>query len=470
MRTRLVIAAQTGVVVGLLCLSLYLARQLNEAHRQLAGAWQPSADLPTNGARPTRLRLQQLPPINLPTRVEQLDWHSVESDDYATYVANLRRIGCPEDTIRDIITADVNQLFAARRRDLLPPPKDWEYWLNPADPLATENPSDEARDREASLDALEAERRQMLASLLGPGAVRAEFQELVAEALLDRSLQFLPESKRQAVAEAQARYRQELEKSRLATTDDASRRELDDAVAKTYSDALAANLTPAEREQLEMRTSPIADALRDKLRGFGGTREEFEKLFRLESDYAQERARLESAATAGSDPQAAERLEAASLELDQKIKETLGPQRYADYQRGSDPDYQTLNSLALQHDVPTTVANQVWEMRHAVENQTDQIRQNPLLTAEQKIRALEAIRDETKTAIVEVLGEPLLDEYSRQGGRWLTELTDTERLGETGLEIVPPPLPETTVADSAPPGFIPIRPDPQPPRRNRRTR
>ena len=29
-------------------------------------------------------------------------WSQIESDDYATYIANLRRIGCPEPTVRDL--------------------------------------------------------------------------------------------------------------------------------------------------------------------------------------------------------------------------------------------------------------------------------------------------------------------------------------------------------------------------------
>jgi len=34
-------------------------------------------------------------------------WGQIESTDYAVYVANLRSIGCPEQTIRDIISADL---------------------------------------------------------------------------------------------------------------------------------------------------------------------------------------------------------------------------------------------------------------------------------------------------------------------------------------------------------------------------
>ncbi|HWD91540.1 MAG TPA: hypothetical protein VG938_04240 [Verrucomicrobiae bacterium] len=47
-------------------------------------------------------------------------WRQLESTDYHIYISNLRRIGCPEQTIRDIITADVHSVFDKRRQQLGP--------------------------------------------------------------------------------------------------------------------------------------------------------------------------------------------------------------------------------------------------------------------------------------------------------------------------------------------------------------
>lgn len=62
------------------------------------------------------------------TNVVRVDWNQVESDDYRKYIANLRAIGCPETTIRDIIIADVNKLFEARELALMGPRPKFEYW------------------------------------------------------------------------------------------------------------------------------------------------------------------------------------------------------------------------------------------------------------------------------------------------------------------------------------------------------
>jgi len=57
------------------------------------------------------------------------DWRQVESRDYKQYIANLRAVGCPEETIRDIITADVNKLFEERRKSLAgEKTRRFEYW------------------------------------------------------------------------------------------------------------------------------------------------------------------------------------------------------------------------------------------------------------------------------------------------------------------------------------------------------
>jgi hypothetical protein len=50
-------------------------------------------------------------PTAQPT-VTEFSWAAVEAADYHQYIANLRAIDCPEETIRDIIIADVNKLYA----------------------------------------------------------------------------------------------------------------------------------------------------------------------------------------------------------------------------------------------------------------------------------------------------------------------------------------------------------------------
>jgi hypothetical protein len=61
------------------------------------------------------------PVLPLPAQptVQPFRWAQVESSDYPTYIANLRGIGCPEQTIRELIAADLDDLFAPRRAVLV---------------------------------------------------------------------------------------------------------------------------------------------------------------------------------------------------------------------------------------------------------------------------------------------------------------------------------------------------------------
>jgi hypothetical protein len=54
-------------------------------------------------------------------------WSQIESTDYRTYVANLRSIGCPEQTIRDIIATDIHTVYAAQLAQLASAGKGAEY-------------------------------------------------------------------------------------------------------------------------------------------------------------------------------------------------------------------------------------------------------------------------------------------------------------------------------------------------------
>src|SRR5262249_39907520 len=87
-------------------------------------------------------------------------WHEVESPDYAVYMANLRDIGCPAATVRDIIIADVNSLYAKREaQEIITPNQQW--WLSQPD---TNVLAAAGKKRQA----LDQERRALLARLLGP--------------------------------------------------------------------------------------------------------------------------------------------------------------------------------------------------------------------------------------------------------------------------------------------------------------
>jgi hypothetical protein len=101
-------------------------------------------------------------------------WSQIESTDYNTYVANLRAIGCPEATIRDIITADVNSLYERKREQL----QDRARGLNPS---TTEMPL-------PALQALQREQAGLISTLLGPQSTSFTAASETSSAVSQRGL------------------------------------------------------------------------------------------------------------------------------------------------------------------------------------------------------------------------------------------------------------------------------------------
>src|SRR5712671_494652 len=148
MRGRVLLWISLGLNVAAVAVLLYVPRVVTDRN-------DAPAAIPTALADPGRLYK-----TNIVVRRQNFTWDEIESADYATYIAKLRAIGCPEATIRDIIVADVNQHFARRRAtEVVTAEQQW--WRSEPDPDVTQAASEK-------LKTLENERRTLLTTLLGP--------------------------------------------------------------------------------------------------------------------------------------------------------------------------------------------------------------------------------------------------------------------------------------------------------------
>jgi hypothetical protein len=90
----------------------------------------PSAPRDAVAARP-QAKSPEVPPAttNFTASVIPFHWRQVESEDYRRYIANLRGLGCPERLIRDIILADITELYERKERDIEPPAMEAWAWF-----------------------------------------------------------------------------------------------------------------------------------------------------------------------------------------------------------------------------------------------------------------------------------------------------------------------------------------------------
>jgi hypothetical protein len=345
-------------------------------------------------------------------------WSQLESEDYRAYVQRLRDIGCPEQTIRDILIADIDKLFAPRVQAINPLAREVHYWE--PDGRELESLAD-YRERQRQQREVDFTKRQALQDLLGVDLVSERNRVQGAEDRFGRRLGALPEEKRGQVRmvleqfsdeETGIRQKSWEEGVPLSEEDQALLKELE----QEREEAVAKLLTPAEYEQYQLALSPLAYKVRDQLFGMNATEQEYRAVYQLRQAY--EAKWPDGAAPA--DPQQRADWEEATAALQAQIREKLGDARYAEYQRAQDPDFRELSVAAARYQVPARVAAEVYEYKAVVLEQRARVAGNRSFTPEQQQAALAAMAVETEQTVKNALGEQAYKAYLRSGqGAWL---------------------------------------------------
>jgi LysM repeat protein len=360
----------------------------------------------TGGARTATLEeTNAVVKTNVVVRRQYLSWSHVESPDYAVYVANLRNIGCPEQTIRDIIIADVNALYAKRRAtEIITPQQEW--WRTEPDPEVIKLAS-------SKLVALDTERRALLTKLLGPDWEGGDLASLPRPThpgiALDGSiLGVLSTDTKQAVANisshAEERMQAYLDSVRAAG------KEPDPAeMARLRQDTrtqLAAVLTPAQLEEYLLRYSQTANNLRTdlgRLRYFNATPDEFRAIFRATDSIDQQIQMLGSSI----DPITATQRASLEQQRDAALRLALGADRYQQYQKLQDPLYRQAMAAAVQAGDPSS-ADALYGINLAAQSDSNAISSSSNLSDSQKAIAQKQLELDQLKAATAASGQPTL--------------------------------------------------------------
>ena len=306
-------------------------------------------------------------------------WNEIESDDYATYIANLRDIGCPEQTIRDIIIADVNALFAKRRATEIHTPAQ-EWWRTAPNPELIPAANRKALE-------LESERRSLLTKLLGLDWDVTETtvaQSRPTGVVLDGAiLGNLPEVAKRAINSVVANSQERMNEL-LARAAEEGRQptaaELASLREQTRTE-LQKILVPAQLEEFLLRYSQNAADLRTDLatlRYFNATPEEFRALFQVRDQFDAKIAAL----TDSTDPNDIRERQSLEAQRENAIKLALGTKRYDQYVKLQDSNYRTAFAQAAEAGDPAA-ARTVYDINQASQAELARVRANSNLTPEQ---------------------------------------------------------------------------------------
>lgn len=342
---------------------------------------------------------------NFVVRRQPFSWREVESTDYPTYIANLRFIGCPEQTIRDIIIADVNATFARRRAtELVTSEQQW--WRSEPD---------EELERAAleKAELLDSERRNLLASLLGPNWEGADLASLPRPTrpgvILDGPVlgNLTPETQ-QAIQDINARSEDRME----AYLEEQARRGLRPDPAELVKlrqqtrEDLAKVLAAPHLEEYLLRYSQTATELRNEfgsLGFFNASPEEFRAVFRA-TDALDQRI----ASISGTDPQSVGARRSLEGQREEALRLALGEERYEQYRRLQDPLYREAMGTAIAAGNPES-AELIYMGNLAAEQERAAIT-NANYTASQRALAQKQLELEQLTANTLATGQRILPE------------------------------------------------------------
>jgi LysM repeat protein len=317
---------------------------------------------------------------NVVVRRQFFTWSEVESGDYPTYIANLRGIGCPDQTIRDIIIADVNALFARKlATEVVTPGQQW--WRAEPDPAVAHAAAERARS-------LNEERRALLTRLLGPTWESGDLASLPRPSrpgiVLDGPvLGVLPAEAKQAIQDISARAQERMQ-GYIESQNLAGKKPDPIELAKLRQqtrDDLARTLTPQQLEEYLLRYSQDANDLRTQLgqlKYFDATPDEFRALFRATDAIDQQLQLL----GAGSDPNTILQRNALVQQRESALKAALGAGRYTEFVQLQDPAYRDAFAAAQDAGDPEAVQS-LYQINVAAAQQMASIRANTNLTPEQ---------------------------------------------------------------------------------------
>jgi hypothetical protein len=342
----------------------------------------------TNILRPIRTNVLFQPRL--------LSWKDIESDDYPTYVRNLRGIGCPPETVRDIIVADVNALFA-RRRAVEVPHAAQQWWrLEPDSELAdliTTKTSE-----------LERERRDLLTRLLGSGweeAIAAGEAPGAGDELSGPLLGDLTEEARRQVRAIERASRERAATLLREHGPGASLKAAESARLERETRArLAEVLNPEQLEEYLLRHSLTAQRLRAELKEVDVTPEEFRSLFKAMDALDAEKTELGE----GSDPASRKRLAELERKEQAALEKEVGTARYVRLRLARDAVFRDTWNVAEKAGVAAEQVIPLYQVNQATIEERRRVLADDSLPPEEQTRRLAELYEQRLVALRALVG------------------------------------------------------------------
>ena len=175
-------------------------------------------------------------------------------------------------------------------------------------------------------------------------------------------------------------------------------------------------LSGSELAEFELRTSETADRLRANLIGFNPTESEFRDIFEM-----QRAVDADLAFTKSSEEKAARQ-----NEVQEQIKQRLGAERYAEYERSQNPDFRNACVFVEVYQLPVSTAQTIFDIKQVAEAEKQNLLLNTTIQERDRLEALKAIQTETEKSLRQTMGAKVYASFSQSTGSWVQHLGTTK--------------------------------------------
>jgi hypothetical protein len=386
----------------------------------------PAPSVPAQPPAPRTVAADPSVPLlkttNAAPKFPPFNWKDVISDDLKVYRDRLRSLGCPDLTVHEIIKAEINERFCARRRLVLSSLQN-KIWgiLSRGEMLSRRGALQTEWGRQ--LQTLAEERAKVMDDVLGGGAPAEHAEQLARRREAEQRYSWLADEKREKIIALEERYNQRMSQltASFAGSEAPNSDAQDSAFAaakEEFEKARKQLLTPEELEDSRIRETDAANWAAN-LSGFEPTSEEWRSVAVLKADHENALQELSNNVDLSPDEQIARQKELES-KLNQQIKEALGPEHFAQYELASDGRFESARSIVERFALPSEIAIQVYQTQRDAERVATTLDQK--LSPADRQSALEAIRHETERALQSALGSDAFTAYREFAGGWLNEL------------------------------------------------
>jgi len=359
-------------------------------------------------------------------------WSRLYTKDLPSLVENLRAAGFPSRLVRSLVSMELQEQYAEKRKALLGDVADRPIWQlrNPAmDPAKL-----------AQMQVLYREQSETLKKLLGNEATGSASE---ANSYLPRTYGNISAEKIEAIQRMTNDYnemRNQVYSESLGVMLPEDREKMTILDKEKRAD-LEAILSPEELAEYDMRNSPTMARMRSQFGNFDLTEQEFYSIFAATKQvYDRFNPRNPDGTRAPMVAVSAKDRREAQERLKEQMQQIMGEARYQEYQKSNDPVLRVATQLATRLQLPAESANAVYMLKQATENQAKAIRADAGLSKQDKDAALKHLSTQASSQIEQLLTPRGAAAFKQSAGaNWLRSIdrTATPRSNDYDVHFSP---------------------------------